>query len=81
MDSITAESVFHSILAMRDAHKAILVVTHNLAHAQYADRVLVFKGGRIEGFDTYENLLTSCNYFSSLVKSHSNHVEGEEVTA
>lgn len=71
MDSITAERVFQNIRTLTKENKTVLMVTHNLSHARYADRVLVCKDSRIEGFDTYENLMASCEYFASLIKSYS----------
>ena len=76
MDSITAEQVFKSIRALTSEKKTVLMVTHNLSHARYADRVLVFRNSKIEGFDTYETLMASCGYFASLVKSYSSSTEG-----
>ena len=76
MDSITAEQVFKSIRALTSEKKTVLMVTHNLSHARYADRVLVFRNSKIEGFDTYETLMASCGYFASLVKSYSSSAEG-----
>ena len=78
MDSITAEQVFRSIRALTREKKTVLMVTHNLSHAKYADRVLVFRNSRIEGFDTYETLMASCGYFASLVKSYSSSAEGTD---
>jgi hypothetical protein len=36
-----------------------LIIAQRISSVEYADRILVLDGGRIDGFDTHENLLKS----------------------
>ena len=38
-----------------------LIIAQRISSVQDADRILVLDDGRINGFDTHENLLTTCN--------------------
>lgn len=46
--------------------KTALIITHRLGCVKLADRVLVLKNGKIQGFDTHDNLLQSCEYYKQM---------------
>ncbi len=57
MDAKTEES-FWSNFRTKHPDSACIVVTHRLATAMYADKVIVLKKGKIVEYDTHENLMS-----------------------
>jgi ATP-binding cassette subfamily B protein len=72
MDDVTAsldaanEELFWSQLEETDTKIAVIAVTHRMATAKKADRILVLDKGRIVGSGTYDQLIKTSDVFKSL---------------
>lgn len=61
-----AEIEMYRKIGQITADKTALIITHRLGCVKLANRVLVLKNGEIQGFDTHESLLQSCEYYKRM---------------
>lgn len=61
-----AEIEMYRKIGRMTADKTALIITHRLGCVMLANRVLVLKNGKIQGFDTHDSLLQSCEYYKQL---------------
>lgn len=65
LDNVTESLVMQNVLKQA-AQATIVAVAHRLASIRGFDRVVVFRGGKIVGNGTFEELLTDNPYFGEL---------------
>ena len=73
---LQSERLIHQALAEFARGRTVLMVTHRLATLALADRILVMNGGRVESFDTHENLLKSSPVYQQLYSAQFQRAAG-----
>lgn len=64
-DPLTEQQVMNNVFSQL-MDKTIVFSTHRLENTAFADRVIVMKQGRIQGFDTHAQLLKNCGAYQDL---------------
>lgn len=65
IDPETERAILHRLL-VPDARRTVVFVSHRLANAPLADRVLVLERGRLEGAGSHDELLATCPAYRRL---------------
>lgn len=47
-------------------NKTAVMITHRLGSVLFADRIIVLRGGKLNGIGTHEELLEHCAYYREL---------------
>ena len=65
----TNESLINESIEKLKKGRATIIIAHRLSTIKRADRVVLLKGGKVEGSGTFDQLLQSNSYFRDLVGS------------
>lgn len=65
LDARTEYELFEKFLQLTEG-KTVFFITHRLASVRQADKVLLLKDGRVEGYDTHETLMKTNDYYREL---------------
>jgi subfamily B ATP-binding cassette protein MsbA len=57
--------------------RATLLISHQLTHVRFADRLIVLRKGRIEASGTHDELLKSCEFYRDLYRKQETSGNGE----
>lgn len=58
IDANSENEIYKNFLAENEG-KTIVFVTHRLSAVKYADKILFLQNGKVQGFDSHENLMKS----------------------
>ena len=62
LDAKSENKIYEHFLA-KNKNKTIVFVTHRLSAVKYADKILFLQNGKVQGFDSHENLMkTNIDY-------------------
>lgn len=62
IDAKSENEIYEHFLA-KNKNKTIVFVTHRLSAVKYADKILFLQNGKVQGFDSHENLMqTNADY-------------------
>ena len=62
IDAKSENKIYEHFLA-KNKNKTIVFVTHRLSAVKYADKILFLQNGKVQGFDSHENLMkTNIDY-------------------
>ena len=63
---LESEQLIHQALKEFSEGRTVFMITHRLATLSLADRILVMNKGRVDDFDTHQNLLQRCELYQRL---------------
>lgn len=67
LDNVTESIVMKHVLKQVN-HATVIAIAHRLASISDFDRIIVFKGGRVVGSGSFEELLENNSYFAELYR-------------
>ena len=65
LDARTEYELFEKFLKLTEG-KTVFFITHRLSSVRQADKILLLRNGRIEGFDKHDALMKTNKYYEEL---------------
>lgn len=70
MDPIAESEIFNNILGLSRG-KTSFIITHRAGLCRFVDKIIVLQKGRLVGFGTHSELLTTCNAYRDIYTAQS----------
>jgi len=65
LDPLSEMQIYHAYSEILK-ERGVILVTHRLGSIKDVEKILVLKDGRVEAFDSHEQLMTNCAYYKQL---------------